>query len=50
MDTDLDPDDAIGRRFGALRTWDPPAPVDDAWRAVDTRRRHRRCGDHRRPS
>src|SRR5580765_6045601 len=43
MDTDLDPDDAIGRRFGALRTWDPPAPADDAWRRVETRRRHRRA-------
>ncbi len=43
MDTDLDPDDAIGRRLGALRTWQPAAPADDAWRGVERRRGRRRA-------
>jgi hypothetical protein len=43
MDTDLDPDDAIGRRFGELRVWEPPAPSVDAWRGVERRRGRRRA-------
>jgi hypothetical protein len=42
MDTDFDPDDTIGRRLGALRNWEPPAPDDDAWRRVERRRGRRR--------
>lgn len=42
MDTDLDPDDAIGRRFGELHTWKPSAPTDDAWRGVEHLRHRRR--------
>ena len=39
MDTDLDPDDTIGRRLSALRTWEPPASAADAWRHIERRRR-----------
>jgi hypothetical protein len=42
MDTDLDPDDAIGRRLRALHTWVPSVPIEDAWQGVEHRRRRRR--------